>query len=194
MVVVGVRGAWRGIRRRGWTTHVTVAALTRACRDSARQRESRGTPCSSGRVSSLRVKFKTRRPTPLRSASTCGTATARLSHVLGAVSPGAERAPEPRRAAELHSQCASDSQVTLLHHHHHRTRHRPCQHSLLLSNLHVTATMSRPYDLSKVDLKPKRHHGYSVLIFIFGTLFPPLGPSTSLHRSTQWLIRSFSYL
>lgn len=87
---------------------------------------------------------------------------------------------------------------TLLHHHHHRTRHRPCQHSLLLSNLHVTATMSRPYDLSKVDLKPKRHHGYSVLIFIFGTLFPPLGPSssisTSLHRSTQWLMRPFSHL
>lgn len=27
----------------------------------------------------------------------------------------------------------------------------------------------------KVDLTPKRHHGYSVVLFIFGTLFPPLG-------------------
>ncbi|KAI5122972.1 hypothetical protein M0805_006851 [Coniferiporia weirii] len=27
---------------------------------------------------------------------------------------------------------------------------------------------------SKLDLKPKRHHGYSVLLFILGTLFPPL--------------------
>jgi len=27
---------------------------------------------------------------------------------------------------------------------------------------------------SKFDLKPKRHHGYSVVLFIMGTLFPPL--------------------
>lgn len=27
----------------------------------------------------------------------------------------------------------------------------------------------------KVDLTPRRHHGYAVLLFIFGTLFPPLG-------------------
>jgi len=27
---------------------------------------------------------------------------------------------------------------------------------------------------SKISLKPKRHHGYSVLLFIFGTLFPPM--------------------
>ena len=26
-----------------------------------------------------------------------------------------------------------------------------------------------------VDLTPKAHHGYAVLLFIFGTLFPPLG-------------------
>ncbi|RDX56538.1 hypothetical protein OH76DRAFT_1336347 [Lentinus brumalis] len=26
----------------------------------------------------------------------------------------------------------------------------------------------------KVDLTPRRHHGYAVLLFIFGTLFPPL--------------------
>lgn len=27
----------------------------------------------------------------------------------------------------------------------------------------------------KIDLTPKRHHGYAVLLFILGTLFPPLG-------------------
>jgi uncharacterized membrane protein YqaE (UPF0057 family) len=27
---------------------------------------------------------------------------------------------------------------------------------------------------SKIDLTPKRHHGYTVLLFIMGTLFPPL--------------------
>ncbi|KAG6866917.1 hypothetical protein C0991_003832 [Blastosporella zonata] len=27
---------------------------------------------------------------------------------------------------------------------------------------------------SKIDLKPKRHHGYAVMLFIMGTLFPPL--------------------
>ncbi|KAG6897577.1 hypothetical protein C0992_000165 [Termitomyces sp. T32_za158] len=27
---------------------------------------------------------------------------------------------------------------------------------------------------ANVDLKPKRHHGYAVLLFIMGTLFPPL--------------------
>ncbi|KAG5727990.1 hypothetical protein E4T56_gene19416 [Termitomyces sp. T112] len=27
---------------------------------------------------------------------------------------------------------------------------------------------------SNVDLKPKRHHGYAVILFIMGTLFPPL--------------------
>ncbi|OCH85317.1 hypothetical protein OBBRIDRAFT_785041 [Obba rivulosa] len=31
-----------------------------------------------------------------------------------------------------------------------------------------------PQTWTKVDLKPKRHHGYSVLLFIMGTLFPPL--------------------
>ncbi|KAJ8521612.1 hypothetical protein ONZ45_g1710 [Pleurotus djamor] len=35
--------------------------------------------------------------------------------------------------------------------------------------------MSTPYvDSTKVDLKPKRHHGYAVVLFIFGALFPPL--------------------
>ena len=26
-----------------------------------------------------------------------------------------------------------------------------------------------------IDLKPRRHHGYAVLLFILGTLVPPLG-------------------
>lgn len=31
------------------------------------------------------------------------------------------------------------------------------------------------YIPTKIDLTPKRHHGYAVLLFIMGTLFPPLG-------------------
>lgn len=31
------------------------------------------------------------------------------------------------------------------------------------------------YIPTKVDLTPRRHHGYAVLLFIMGTLFPPLG-------------------
>jgi len=27
----------------------------------------------------------------------------------------------------------------------------------------------------KLDLTPRRHHGYAVLLFIMGTLLPPLG-------------------
>ena len=34
--------------------------------------------------------------------------------------------------------------------------------------------MNRPEQFTKVDLTPKRHHGYAVLLFIFGTFFPPL--------------------
>ncbi|KAG6818114.1 hypothetical protein H0H87_000019 [Tephrocybe sp. NHM501043] len=30
------------------------------------------------------------------------------------------------------------------------------------------------YVPTKIELKPKRHHGYAVLLFIMGTLFPPL--------------------
>ncbi|KAJ7109379.1 hypothetical protein C8R44DRAFT_884425 [Mycena epipterygia] len=30
------------------------------------------------------------------------------------------------------------------------------------------------YIPKKIELKPKRHHGYAVLLFILGTLFPPL--------------------
>ena len=33
-----------------------------------------------------------------------------------------------------------------------------------------------PYiNAAEVDLKPKKHHGYAVLLFIVGTLLPPLG-------------------
>ena len=37
-----------------------------------------------------------------------------------------------------------------------------------------------PQQFTKVDLTPKRHHGYAVLLFIMGTLFPPLGAPTVL--------------
>lgn len=36
-----------------------------------------------------------------------------------------------------------------------------------------------------VDLTPRKHHGYAVLLFIFGTLFPPLGTSSSLHPAVM---------
>lgn len=29
------------------------------------------------------------------------------------------------------------------------------------------------------DLTPRRHHGYSVVLFILGTLLPPLGKSAA---------------
>jgi hypothetical protein len=31
------------------------------------------------------------------------------------------------------------------------------------------------YVPAKIDLTPRRHHGYAVVLFIMGTLFPPLG-------------------
>jgi uncharacterized membrane protein YqaE (UPF0057 family) len=36
----------------------------------------------------------------------------------------------------------------------------------------------------KLDLTPRRYHGYNVLLFILGTLFPPLGRSTSIPSTT----------
>ena len=39
-------------------------------------------------------------------------------------------------------------------------------------------SLSRPNDFTKLDLKPRRFHFYNVLLFIFGTLFPPLGSRT----------------
>lgn len=35
--------------------------------------------------------------------------------------------------------------------------------------------MSSYYVPGKADLTPRKHHGYAVLLFIMGTLFPPLG-------------------
>ncbi|KAJ3492381.1 hypothetical protein NLI96_g46 [Meripilus lineatus] len=35
--------------------------------------------------------------------------------------------------------------------------------------------MVAPQQFTKVDLTPRRHHGYAVFLFILGTLFPPLG-------------------
>ena len=32
-----------------------------------------------------------------------------------------------------------------------------------------------PNEFVKLDLKPQRYHFYKVLLYIFGTLFPPLG-------------------
>ncbi|KAF8507338.1 hypothetical protein BU17DRAFT_78139 [Hysterangium stoloniferum] len=34
--------------------------------------------------------------------------------------------------------------------------------------------MNRPQQFTKVDLKPKKYHGYAFVLFIFGTIFPPL--------------------
>ena len=39
------------------------------------------------------------------------------------------------------------------------------------------STMVAPQQFTKVDLTPRRHHGYAVFLFILGTLFPPLGKS-----------------
>lgn len=51
------------------------------------------------------------------------------------------------------------------------------------------------YVPKKIELKPKRHHGYLVMLFIMGTLFPPMGASpisllyTSLNYAKQPLLR-----
>src|ERR1700744_2887714 len=49
--------------------------------------------------------------------------------------------------------------------------------------------MARPSGQNK--LKPKRHHGYSVVLFILGTLFPPLGPSFPLAFISALEVDSF---
>ncbi|KAG5221283.1 transporter [Salix suchowensis] len=41
-------------------------------------------------------------------------------------------------------------------------------------DLRSLCTMAPHFDSTKVDLKPRRHHGYAVVLFIFGTLFPHL--------------------
>ncbi|KAG8708549.1 hypothetical protein FRC11_006371, partial [Ceratobasidium sp. 423] len=40
--------------------------------------------------------------------------------------------------------------------------------------LETWAAKRRPEQFTKVDLTPRRHHGFAVLLFIFGTFFPPL--------------------
>lgn len=49
-------------------------------------------------------------------------------------------------------------------------------------DLRPLCTMAPHFDSTKVDLKPRRHHGYAVVLFIFGTLFPPLGRAVSQCR------------
>lgn len=36
-------------------------------------------------------------------------------------------------------------------------------------------TMSSYIPNGKPDLTPRRHHGYAAILFVVGTLFPPLG-------------------
>ena len=36
-------------------------------------------------------------------------------------------------------------------------------------------TLSRPNEFTKIDLKPRRFHFYYILLFILGTVFPPIG-------------------
>jgi len=43
---------------------------------------------------------------------------------------------------------------------------------------------------TREDLKPKKHHGYNVVLFIFGTLFPPLGMLPSVRHDLAILIVS----
>lgn len=196
-LVVGVKGTSRGIRRRGWTCSRNVGG---GGPDSCRRDNARSQVVT-GHAVKLKTREtivslssrgeqekRTRRPTPLRSTRRCGTHSpcrnrSAFPHVGSRLtgSGAGLPSPEPRSANASQAQVAKSNAATRLHHSHHRIRHRPCQHSLLLSNIHATATMNRPYDFNKVDLKPKRHHGYSVIIFIFGTLFPPLGPSSALY-------------
>jgi hypothetical protein len=39
-------------------------------------------------------------------------------------------------------------------------------------------SLNRPNTFTKINLKPRRYHFYNVVLFIFGTLFPPLGQSS----------------
>ena len=45
--------------------------------------------------------------------------------------------------------------------------------------------MNRPQQFTTVDLTPRKYHGYAVILFILGTLFPPLG--MTYHASTGHL-------
>ncbi|KAI0695698.1 hypothetical protein BC835DRAFT_1345348 [Cytidiella melzeri] len=43
----------------------------------------------------------------------------------------------------------------------------------------------------KLDLKPKRRHGYAVVLFIFGTLFPPLAVAARFGLGTDFWLNLF---
>ncbi|KAI0032278.1 hypothetical protein K488DRAFT_50235 [Vararia minispora EC-137] len=48
--------------------------------------------------------------------------------------------------------------------------------------------MVAPQDFSKVSIKPKRHHGFNVLLFILGTLFPPLAVAARFGIGTDFFL------
>jgi len=51
--------------------------------------------------------------------------------------------------------------------------------------------MNRPQQFTKVDLKPRRHHGYAVVLFIFGTLFPPLAVAARFGIGRDFFLNLF---
>lgn len=98
-----------------------------------------------------------------------------------------------------HSTVALDTNIFLLQYRQHRGRPYLCLYNQLISRVihrqafSTLATMSSTYGVipQKVDLTPRRHHGYAVLLFIVGTLFPPLGPSERLRCTVLLLNPSF---
>ncbi|KAI0320098.1 hypothetical protein OF83DRAFT_663484 [Amylostereum chailletii] len=51
--------------------------------------------------------------------------------------------------------------------------------------------MSTKYDVGNISLKPKRHHGYAVLLFILGTLFPPLAVAARFGIGSDFWLNLF---
>jgi hypothetical protein len=51
-------------------------------------------------------------------------------------------------------------------------------------------SLNRPNEFTKLDLKPRRYHFYNVLLFIFGTVLPPLGISHPLITPNRFLLSS----
>ncbi|TFY62768.1 hypothetical protein EVJ58_g3663 [Rhodofomes roseus] len=47
---------------------------------------------------------------------------------------------------------------------------------------------TRPQTFTKVDLTPRKHHGYQVLLFILGTLVPPLAVAARFGIGTDFFI------
>ncbi|KAG7092456.1 hypothetical protein E1B28_008810 [Marasmius oreades] len=50
------------------------------------------------------------------------------------------------------------------------------------------STLASAYIPSKINTKPKRHHGYAVILFILGTLFPPLAVAARFGIGTDFWI------